>query len=480
MSKGLFQHEFSPPDPAENRKRELRMEKERDARLNQQQRQEGDVAFLSPNCGNASAKDDTSQNKLCLEMSPDANFPADRAMVRTSSVSSPITYTSSHFDELKTHCHEVEKVNASLRTENTMLHTENTMLNKTLAKAEQSLEKIGFEKERLIIEKSKLEGQANAFLNPEWNKGSKDMICRVEELEENVGKFNSTRTESEARARLEELEREIHRFRKALGEKDGEIKKQLAENEASIATAKKGADEVASLKAQLDARNSDLSRAEECNRELEITHQKKDADLVALLKDQLDVKTSDLARAEECNREHEIARQNEQKEREAESKSLVPIEKLSHLEAEIEELCEQHEVDERTIEGLRSEIASVKDALSASQEEIKLAEEKLNGSTEKNIELVTKINRLTQENQSYKDEIEALRGELEKYVQECSDLKILLDDSTREANEIKSGVRHLNNCSSVEWIAKFYSSHSKCSPVPLASRAQNGFDYGNV
>ena len=462
MSKGLFQHEFSPPDPAENRKRELRMEKERDARLNQQRRQEGDVAFLSPNCGNASAKDDTSQNKLCLEMSPDANFPADRAMVRTSSVSSPITYTSSHFDELKTHCHEVEKVNASLRTENTMLHTENTMLNKTLAKAEQSLEKIGFEKERLIIEKSKLEGQANAFLNPEWNKGSKDMICRVEELEENVGKFNSTRTESEARARLEELEREIHRFRKALGEKDGEIKKQLAENEASIATAKKGADEVASLKSQLDARNSDLSRAEECNRELEITHQKKDADLVALLKDQLDVKTSDLARAEECNREHEIARQNEQKEREAESKSLVPIEKLSHLEAEIEELCEQHEVDERTIEGLRSEIASVKDALSASQEEIKLAEEKLNGSTEKNIELVTKINRLTQENQSYKDEIEALRGELEKYVQECSDLKILLDDSTREANEIKSGVRHLNNCSSVEWIAKFYSSHSKC------------------
>ena len=234
------------------------------------------------------------------------------------------------------------------------------------------------------------------------------------------------------------------------------------------------------MKAQLDARNSDLSRAEERNRELELVHQKKGADQVALLKDQLDVKTSDLARAEECNRELEIARQNEQKEREAESKSLVPIEKLSHLEAEIEELCEQHEVDERTIEGLRSEIASVKDALSASQEEIKLAEEKLNGSTEKNIELVTKINRLTQENQSYKDEIEALRGELEKYVQECSDLKILLDDSTREANEIKSGVRHLNNCSSVEWIAKFYSSHSKCSPVPLASRAQNGFDYGNV
>ncbi len=396
MSKGLFQLEFSPPNPAENRKRELRKEKERDKRLKQQRRQEGDVSFLSPTGRNESM---ASENGICLELTDDeAKFNAgDGTAVRTSSVSSPITYTSSHFDELKTRFHEVEKENVSLRTEN-------IMLNKSLAKVEQNLEKTRSAKERLIIEKTKLEGQVGAFLNPEWKKGNQDILCRAEELQLNVGKFNSSRTESEIRARMEELERENKRLCRTVGDKDREMKNQLLANEAALIAATKDSETLKSLEAQLDAKNADLEAMTARNQELELVFQR------------------------------------EKQQREEENKSMVAIDKLSEQEAEIEELCEQHEIDEQTIAGLRSELSSMKEKLSIYEEEIKFAKEELDGFSGRNEKLRASVDRLTDENQLYVDEIEKLKGELEKSTQECNDLKILLKQSYQEAKAVQSEV----------------------------------------
>lgn len=105
VSRGLFQMEFSPPDPAEIRRMELQKEKERDERLRQERRQEGEVYFLSP-----SSKQ---QPSACASA-------CEKNTCESSSIHSGITLNSTHFEELQLRLHEKDKENASLKAEKNM------------------------------------------------------------------------------------------------------------------------------------------------------------------------------------------------------------------------------------------------------------------------------------------------------------------------------------------------------------------------
>ena len=238
---------------------------QRDERLNQQRRQEGDVFFLSPNSKKKTTrKENTSitcrdQNQFCLELSPEVKIPSD-ALVRAGSVASSITHTSSHFDELKVRCREHESTISSLSKENTTLSKENasfkmenTMLKKNLTKSEHQLEKVGSEKNRLMVEKAKLDIKVDSYENSEWKESNQKLFSRMQELEENVGKYKSDRSNSQTRAYMEDLQEENDRLRKANGQLNAKMKLQGSEYESALAVAKDATEATIASTAQLSS-----------------------------------------------------------------------------------------------------------------------------------------------------------------------------------------------------------------------------------
>ena len=238
---------------------------QRDERLNQQRRQEGDVFFLSPNSKKKTTrKENTSitcrdQNQFCLELSPEVKIPSD-ALVRAGSVASSITHTSSHFDELKVRCREHEssisslsKENTTLSKENASFKMENTMLKKNLTKSEHQLEKVGSEKNRLMVEKAKLDIKVDSYENSEWKESNQKLFSRMQELEENVGKYKSDRSNSQTRAYMEDLQEENDRLRKANGQLNAKMKLQGSEYESALAVAKDATEATIASTAQLSS-----------------------------------------------------------------------------------------------------------------------------------------------------------------------------------------------------------------------------------
>ena len=238
---------------------------QRDERLNQQRRQEGDVFFLSPNSKKKTTrKENTSstcrdQNQFCLELSPEVKIPSD-ALVRSGSVASSITHTSSHFDELKVRCREHESTISSLSKENTNLSKENasfkmenTMLKKNLTKSEHQLEKVGSEKNRLMVEKAKLDIKVDSYENSEWKESNQKLFSRMQELEENVGKYKSDRSNSQTRAYMEDLQEENDRLRKANEQLNAKMKLQGSEYESALAVAKDATEATIASTAQLSS-----------------------------------------------------------------------------------------------------------------------------------------------------------------------------------------------------------------------------------
>jgi chromosome segregation ATPase len=350
------------------------------------------------------------------------------------------------------------------------------MLSKSLTKAEKGLEKIGLEKERLIIEKTKLEGQIHSFLNPEWNKGNQDVLSRAQELEEKVGKFNSIRTESEIHARMTELEKDNEKLRKVIEVQKEDMKRQAAEREDSLAAIDEGAAEIKFLKAELEKKEPDPAMAEVIEKgaaeikflkaelekkkvdpamaeavekgaaeikflKAELEKKKPDPAMaeaiekgaaeIEFLKAELEKKNSDLAILEGRYKELEMSAQQE------ESKNIAANEKISEQEAEIEELCEQNETNEKITEELRYQITSLKNTSTNMKHTL---EAKFASCEKDRIELSTKVDKLTAENQTYQNEIESLRKEHKKYLEQCNEVKILLDQSSNRTNELKSQV----------------------------------------
>lgn len=430
VSRGLFQMEFSPSDPQQIRKMELQKEKERDERLKQKRCLEGDVSFLSPGPGSAKKNVDSDANQFCLQLSPAGRLPVERTitsirpMSRASSVNSGITLNSTQLEEMHARLHELDKENASLRAENKMMDLN---LSKVQQRYDDDTAKWDVKNQKLIIENAKLHGKLQYYLVPandseKW----KAMDLKVEELNQELGEFRTERSkkqiDSAHGARFNDMDRQVARLQQSLAEKDAQIKTQAQMHEHALASVKKEMEEHAAMKIEVD----------KCKRKLQ---EEKDAALDEVDNVQKQLENTRVALSQQNQREKELQLR-------LGSIDQGASERNNELEAEVVELCEVNECNEKRIRDLDKQVMDTQQALTESGEkcveienEIVLTKEKLNDSEGRNAKLESEMVKLIDENAACKREISILNAKLEKYENEI--MKI-----TNKMNEIENEVSY--------------------------------------
>lgn len=394
VSRGLFQMEFSPPDPEEIRQLELRKEKERDERLRLQRCQDGDVYFLSP----AGKKHSSDSNET-----------------RRSEVSSHsgLSVNTSNLEELQLQLHDKDKENASLRAEKRMLETN---LEKLQQKYDENFAKWEIDKQTLIVENAKLQGKLHAFQSPVLTdlKDFKNLEYRVQEMSQKLGEFNSERSKNrmdyEYAVRLEEMERQTTKLQKALEKKEGEVKSLTREHEEALSAAMDRLKQYESNKVTLN----------DCIRKLEIE------------------KNEALLRARDAQSEVEkIKRTMLEKERMEQELQLQlsrardnGIEQNSEQEDEIRELCELNESQEKELCRLQTEMESLREQLYALREEKSVLERETSRA-------ITTSNEYEETNHALKSQIDILKRESSTREREIASLKSKLEEKTLECGNIK-------------------------------------------
>ena len=432
VSRGLFQMEFSPSDPQQIRKMELHKEKERDERLKQKRRLEGDVSFLSPGPGSAKKNVDSSANanQFCLQLSPAGMLPVEstvtsiRPLSRASSVNSGITLNSAQVEELHARLHEMDKENASLRAENKMMDFN---LNKVQQRYDDDTVKWDVKNQKLIIENAKLHGKLQYYLVPandceKW----KAMDLKVEELNQELGEFRTERSkkqiDSAQGARFNDMDRQLARLQQSLAERDAQIKTQAQMHESALASVKKEIEEHAAMKIEVD----------KCKRRLQ---EEKDAALDEVENVQKQLEDTRVALSQQNQREKELQLTLGSIDQGASKRN-------NDLETEVAELCEINECNEKRIRDLDKQVMDVQQALTESEKkcveienDIVMTKEKLDDSEGRNAELESKMVKLVDENVACKREISILNAKLEKYENEMKKF-------TNQVNEIENEVSY--------------------------------------
>lgn len=396
VSRGLFQMEFSPPNPDEIRRLELQKERERDERLRLQRCQDGEVYFLSP-----TRKKHSSESNL-------------KHRSESSSTHSGITINSSNLEELQVQLHDKDKENASLRAEKRMLESN---LEKLQQKYDENFAKWEIDKQKLIVENAKLQGKLHAFHSPVLTdlKDFKNLEYRVQEMSQKLGEFNSERSKNrvdyEHGVRLEEMEQQITKLQSTLEKKEEEIKALTKEHQEALSAAMDKLKQYESNKVTLNDRvrkleiekNEALLRAHEAQTELEKIN------AIMLEKERVE---EELRLQLSSVRDDGFERRN------------------SEQEDEIRELCELTESQEREICRLQTEMESLEKQVSSLNDEKSMLEQEMS-------QAITALNEFKEDNHSLSSQIEMLKQESSNGDREIVSLKSKLEDKTLEYHNIQ-------------------------------------------
>ena len=202
IKKGLFQMEFSPPNPQEIRENELRKESERIERLNSERRQQGDVYYLSPT-------NKTRNNQFCLDLSP--GIVDNESLAVKNEVEQTKLLLA-----LKERIEKLEDEIQSLKCEKHYFEKSNEENLAKIEKLEKRLEsqrsKFEQEKSKLLVTVAKLESERDRALE-EKGDDNVDLKQRLDQLFEKVigalHKEKSTGHDANNNERMMHLETEL-------------------------------------------------------------------------------------------------------------------------------------------------------------------------------------------------------------------------------------------------------------------------------
>lgn len=259
VKKGLFQMEFSPPNPEEIRKNELKKESERAERLNSERRQQGDVYYLSP----SSSK--TRNNQFCLDFSPGV---VDNHSL---TVSNEVEQTKLLL-ALKERIEKLEDKIQSLKCEKHYFEKSNEENLGKIEKLEKRLEsqrsKFEQEKSRLLVTVAKLESERDRALE-EKGDDNVDLKQRLDQLFEKVigalHKEKSAGHDATNKERMIQLETELKQMLQNQ-ENSFELKTKMESLNREVEQSKKVCSD---LERKNDTLTQELSSTKTLNKNLE-------------------------------------------------------------------------------------------------------------------------------------------------------------------------------------------------------------------
>jgi kinesin family member C1 len=265
IKKGLFQMEFSPPNPQEIRNNELKKESERIERLNSERRKEGDVYYLSPG-------PKTQNNQFCLDFSPMVDH-------ESLAVTNEVEHTKLLL-ALKERIGKLEDEIQSLKCEKHYFEKSNEEYLSKIEKLEKRLEsqrsKFEQEKSKLLVTVAKLESERDRALE-EKSDDNVDLKQRLDQLFEKVigalHKEKSAGYDATNNERMMQLETELKQMLQNqddtldLKSKMESLSRELQQSKKAVTDFEKKNDDLTQELTSTKALNSDL---EETNRKLQM------------------------------------------------------------------------------------------------------------------------------------------------------------------------------------------------------------------